>query len=103
MVPALVSKVPSGSMHQVVVPPPIVEAGAFRTIKADDGGQSPGIAPSSWMVIVPVSRSGRSELTGTWRIDHSMSYVPPAGPGRGPARPLNVRTIASARINRLII
>jgi len=32
-----------------------------------------------------------------------MSYVPTAGPGWAPARPLNVRTIASARINRLII
>jgi acetyl-CoA carboxylase alpha subunit len=64
MVPALVSKAPSGFMHQVVVPSAVCDnLGAFRTMKADDGGQSPGIARSSWMVIVPVCRSGISELT----------------------------------------
>ena len=104
MVPALASKAPSGFMHQVVVPSPVCEnLGAFRTMKADDGGQSPGITRSSWMVTVPVCRSGISELKGTWRIDHSMSYVPTSGPGWAQARPLNVRTIASARIDRLII
>src|SRR5205814_3586265 len=93
-----------GFMHQIVVASPAGEnLGAFLTMKADDGGQSPGITRSSWMVTVPVCRSGRSELTGTWRIDHSMSYVPTSGPSWAQASPLNVRTIASARIDRLII
>ena len=63
MVPALVSKLPSALMHHVVVVSR--NAGALRTMKADVGGQSPGITVSSSMVTVPVSRSGRSELTGT--------------------------------------
>ena len=45
MVPALVSKLPSGLMHQNVVA--VSPAGAFRIMKADVGGQSGGATASS--------------------------------------------------------
>src|SRR2546421_3789100 len=104
MVPALASKLPSGLMHQNVVPvPPGEKTGACRTMNADVGGQSPGATVSSAMVAVPASRSGKSELIGTWRIDHSMSYVPGSGPGWAEATPVHARTIVTASGNRRII
>jgi hypothetical protein len=50
-----------------------LDAGASKTTNADVGGQA--VVPAvlwSRIFIVPVSRSGRSELTGLWRIDHSI-------------------------------
>src|SRR5689334_17734167 len=90
-------------MHQVVVPVPSVGvAGAFWIMKAEVGGQAPPLTASIWIVVVPFSRSGRSELTGTWRIAHSMSYVPTCGVSAH-AGAVNARSIAAARRNFMLI